>query len=537
MAVIVSAFLGAGCGGSPPSLDASFDSGGSVDATPGTDTVPPDARADAGLPDTGLADAVPGDPDADPCAACTASSECMEPICDGLCAERPVADGTTCAGGDVDICVAGACVPRACGDGYREPGPTPAREGCDDGATDAGDACSPTCEPAPLVVAARPGELDTPTGGANPAIGIDDAGGALLVWTASDGGGAPFSIHARRFSPGGVPLDAAPIAIATGFTWSGSATPTVAGLVDGWVVTWASPAIDGDLTGVAYRLVAADGTLGPAAQANEATFLNQYSPTVARHGDGFAIAWTDQSELMPGVQWERIQGRLFTAAGAPAGPELDVSTGPDPQQAPAAAGHGDTLLVTWTAVGVEGSPDAAVVGRRFDTDGVPIDATPFLISDRDLVGAPAHAFGPSAAALPDGWAVAWTAREDDYAGDVRTRAVPLSGPLSADPSVLVAGEADIPETMPSVAPLGDPGYAVLWHRASTGSVVDDIFITPVGTTLAPEAADLSALLTAPGNQQAGSLAAAPGRLWIAWSDDGSASGALRTLVLYVLAVE
>ena len=34
--------------------------------------------------------------------------------------------------------------------------------------------------------------------------------------------------------------------------------------------------------------------------------------------------------------------------------------------------------------------------------------------------------------------------------------------------------------------------------------IEDIFLTAVGGTLAPEAVDLGALLTAPGNQQTGS---------------------------------
>ncbi|HJL00769.1 MAG TPA: hypothetical protein RMI29_05135, partial [Polyangiaceae bacterium LLY-WYZ-15_(1-7)] len=167
----------AACGGASASPDAGADAAPPADAT----VLPADAAVDGGVDggaaDGGLDATVDGGPsdagadafvpapdggsDAGPsCGPCEVppgmDGECVaDAYClDGACVQDLEPDGVACGelvgGTPAGVCVMGTCRPRGCGDGYREPGPTatepdaPAREGCDDGNLEAGDACSPS---------------------------------------------------------------------------------------------------------------------------------------------------------------------------------------------------------------------------------------------------------------------------------------------------------------------------------------------------------------------------------------------------------
>jgi hypothetical protein len=117
MPVVAAVLALSGCGNAVLLVDAASDAAlADVMAPRGPDAHPHDAAApDTGAPDASIVGARL--PDADPCTDCVASSECLEPVCDGVCGERPIIDGTVCGGSDATICVAGECVTRACGDG------------------------------------------------------------------------------------------------------------------------------------------------------------------------------------------------------------------------------------------------------------------------------------------------------------------------------------------------------------------------------------------------------------------------------------
>lgn len=241
-----------------------------VDASLVTDSGRP-APVDASQFEDAAAVDGPSDPDAGGACDCTPASECELAMCIAdSCMRTNVLDGTGCGAGD-DVCVGGACVPRGCGDGYREPGPKPAREACDDGNTEDGDTCSSSCTPTPFVVAARMNDRDAPVGPAA-SIGIDGAGRALVIWRANMTSG--LELRAARFSAVGVPLDRdPPITIASGYE---PLHATVAGLRGGgWVVAWSAPNGDGDMAGVLVRTVGVDGRLGTVRVAPEETFLDQ----------------------------------------------------------------------------------------------------------------------------------------------------------------------------------------------------------------------------------------------------------------------
>lgn len=551
--VIAVAFLGSACGGSPGGApDAGWDAAAidallvdaslpdvlvQVDALIPPDATPPDAvQPDARAPDAAPPDALlPPDaapPDADPCAACMSSSLCLTAVCrQGRCVDEPVLDGTLCAEAGGELCVHGACVARGCGDGYREPGPAPLKERCDDGNTTGGDVCSPACEPVRLLAGSPPDGVDEPPGPL-PGVGIDGAGRVLLVWRAT----LDFKhyMRARRLSADGVPLDVEPLAISQEGYWDYNAVPTVTGLENGWVVTWMSPWADDDSAGVLYRLVAADGALSPVQHANTTTNYEQLDPRVARLADGFVIAWQDDPARL---YQERIQARLFAADGAPQSSELTASAPGKRNQSPVVAAGTDGFVVAWSATDDEPEPTPHVYARRYDTAGQPLDPGPLLVSDIDAAGAPLTAFGASASALdPGGYALAWATRESDAYSDVHARVLPRSGPPL--PSVLVAGLPAIGEFDPAVASLPGGGYAVLYSHGRKW-LAGDLGLEPIDGSLSEtELGAARAYLAQIGTGQGhGSLVRGPKGLWLTWTDDYISSASDLSLVAYHLPFE
>lgn len=525
-------WVGAGCDGPVHGAEDAQPDPAVADAAPAPDSVvdaqpSPDALMDAAVPPDAPPPADAAPPNADPCAACVATSECVVATCtDGVCGDEPVADGTPCAAG-VEICVVGGCVTRGCGDGYREPGPDPAREGCDDGNVADGDACAASCTPAPVTVGARWGESDEPTGAPAPAVGVDGEGRVLVVW--KQRGVANDSVVARRLTRIGVPLDELddPILI-DGSLWPGrESSPTVVGLASGWVVVWTSITIDGDSDGIAYRQVTPEGTMGTIKKANQVTFDQQHQPSVSRLGTGFVVVWTDEGPAIG----SRVVARRFTSAGNPDGDEIAVS--------PAGARHNDGVvaatdsgfLVAWSA-----RDDGKVIGRRFAADGTAVDALAFTISALAGDGTALSSIRPAATVLDTGdYAVAWTARSPDFRGDIAARVVAASGTATPGAVTVLASEADVTETRPSVAALGGAGFVVLYHRASFADFIDDVMLAVVDGVLAPEEAEASALLaTMFGDESNGSVVRAPDGLWLTWEMEPGELGADRSVAAYLL---
>ncbi|MFW5920443.1 MAG: hypothetical protein ACOCUS_01285 [Polyangiales bacterium] len=547
---------------------------GGTDGSATADGGPADAGAtdayagDAGVAEDAAAADAGGDSGGGACAdACEPSSECVTASCvEGTCEETAKEDGTACGEGGMDVCVDGACVPRTgCGDGYREPGPDPMREGCDDGNTSAGDACSPMCTPTVVAVSSVPEGEDRPSGPA-PGVGIDGSGRALFVWSAlrlsASGTGEPVqSVLARPYSRNGVPLRAEddPIVLAADVGAEWVAEPTVAGLAGGgWVVAWTHPDSDaGDFGSIAYRVVDASGSATARELANAETRGHQHEPRVAALGDGFAIAWTDEFPALSGdPSQSEIRVRLFTAGPHPCGEEQAVSLTDGDHQQPALASQGGGFLVAWMDGGPVPydltDPDAtpSIQGVRFDTDGCAIDAEPFRIS-RPLpsmaeidAGEPIpDGFEPSAAALESGdYAVAWTERHVDPRGNVHARALWAAGdPLGAGPPVSIAATPDTPERLPSVAPLTADGFVVLYHHGDSGAdLLRDADVVAVAGMLAPEEPELRMHLSGAAIEQDAFVVRAADGLWVGWSDDGTASAmgfddeAFRSYLAYLL---
>lgn len=483
--------------------------GGIVEFVPDT-FVGPDANEDA--------HAVPPDAPFD-CGSCAAAGPCEVASCVDSCVYTPVADGTDCAG---DVCIAGSCVPRACGDGWREDGTAAAREACDDGNLDETDACSSACLPLGFVVERTEDGIDFPPG-PRFAVGVDGTGAPLYVWTAAVTSGSGAEIHARHFLPNGgrVSEDGA-IVIATALGVGVDPHPVVAGLTSGgWVVAWEDRTVDMSDLGVAYRVVGADGSPGPVQRANETRLLRQHQPAIAATASAFVIAWTDDSMLGSGGS-SRVVMRAFPLVGVP-GAEAVVAAADasEPSIAVNAAGRS---LVAWTDVSGSGR---VVRGRRFDA----------ATSVGDVIGldaASSESHSASVAALPGGdFVAAWVSRERDGGGDIRARTVSAAtGALGA--VTLDTGASMAPllaETEPSIAALTDPASLVTYAvgRADTGARAVIVGTGP------PE---LEILETTLADGSVGDVSVTRGidGVWVSWSQREMApvSGALRAVYGFYL---
>ena len=467
----------AACGGASASPDAGADAAPPADAT----VLPADAAVDGGV-DGGAADggvdggvdggpsdagvdafvpAPDGGSDAGPsCGPCEVppgmDGECVaDAYClDGACVQDVEPDGVACGelvgGAPAGVCVMGTCRPRGCGDGYREPGPTatepdaPAREGCDDGNLEAGDACSPSCEPTLTLVSGDPEGLWEPVIPQQvPVLAADGAGRLLAVWLETEG--VPIAIRAQRFTPGGVPVGDVLTIEERGVV------PTVAGLdAGGWVVGYyGDRRVLGDSSNDPLaRLVAVDGTVGPERVLAADRTNRQEDVRLASLEGGFIAVW---EEHMPATRgWTAVVARLFDAAGAPrTGDRVLSDPSENRRQYLSVASDGPAWLVAWSEAESPMLLEARIVARR--GQGTAAVGEPFEVSGRRLAVdpwiVPAHPVGEA----PNGTFLVGY-REDRQAW---VRALPPGDVSAAPPPVRISME-DERAGFPAVAPLPAP---------------------------------------------------------------------------------
>ncbi len=440
------------------------------------------AYDDAAVPDAGSSDGsvddagFASDPSADGaihpgwegCGPCVPNGPCVAAYCDEearACAETPVDDGVACGSDGVldSICVAGECVARGCGDGYREPGPEPAREGCDDGNVRDGDLCSSSCKAeVHLIDADDANDYDALAPLPGPAVGVDGEGRYLVVWLQDHYGSE--KLVARRFDAMLAPrgelvggdADAGTgefepelLVLDDALGTPSNAHPVVAGLAGGgWVVAWAVTRFGS--REIAYRMVSASGELGSVRIANQQQLDLQSAPQAIAWGDGFLLGWSST------YQAPSVLMRAFHANGSSAGSEFaPAGTRVGSESELRLVRSGATYLALWVNQGVNGDPTPILRGRRFDEDG-PIDATPIDLTTE-------AATSPAVAGLGDGgFAFAWRTATNDLQGDVKMRVLAPGLPVSLGAVEDVAVEPGYEEEHPAIAALPGGGLAVLW---------------------------------------------------------------------------
>lgn len=479
--------------------------GGSGDADAGEmDSFVPDAPMDAGSDVTDAADSAPDaaelDTGADASCMCPPPSECSTFECvGGACVEAPLIDGTTC--GEMGICVGGACVLRGCGDGFRETGPEPPREACDDGNLDDGDACDSFCMPTLVQVAqsflTEDDYWDPQLANGNHAsVGVDDLGNVLVAYLQR--GATLQRLMVQRYDRGGVALgDAVQLAADDAFNIN------VVGLSEGWAVAYTDMHLR-----VVFAVVPLDGTHTGRAVADRNT---PGEIGLARIDDGFVVVWDDDE-----LDGPRLYAWRFDETAVPMGTRIrvDVDSRED-VHFPRAAGSGTEWAVVWEDRDIFPMIVSDLVVRRFDGDTA--------IDDMPLVVQPGGSFS-NVAYLEDGIGVAYLTGPpaNAYMRVVNDEGVSSPMVVSEDPDAeggLFLGR--------------NPGGVVLSYYGRAG---DWVAIDIMGA----ERPELSLLLSElEGFDDWLSHATAPdGTTWFTWRgfglDDGPTSGVYGAL-LYGLA--
>lgn len=433
-----------------------------------------------------------------------------------ICEVNEWADGWICDATGDHICVSEVCVERGCGDGYREYGPTPPAEECDDGNEDDTDGCTTLCESTVIEISSRPEGADS-TSGQAPALALAVDSGTLLSVFVTDTGGER-RIRARRFSPEGTPLDpeSSPLEISgdLGVGWDPQVSVTQLGLDAGFWIVWSDPTVDGDGAGIAMRRVTANGTVGALRVVNEDRRGAQREPRASLTGfDGaFAVVWTDESGLDAPIGQSVIEARRFDSTGAPIEGEWAVSPPDAMARQPAVATTLSRWIVAWTEEGDDTfDPRSWVYARRFGPTSS--DTEPFLISDADA----------SSVALSlmtfDDFGAAWVSREDDPRGDIRFRGFPAIGATGSPSShTVISAVQGREERSPALTFVGNmEGYLVAWEDGGRRRGVR--FASSI--TLPPRATELAAWMQDGLQGDVSVQLTFGGGVFFAWSDAGS----------------
>ena len=234
----------------------------------------------------------------------------------------------------------------------------------------------------------------------HPAVGVDDSGRSVVVWT--------------RFTAGvehvfGQRLDSSGNRLGVEFQVSTdimALTPSIAVAPAGdFVVVWqrSQGAPLGDIGG--RRFDASGSPVGAEFQVN--TTGGNTFPTVDIDGAGnFVVVWSRESPP------DRAFGRRFSASGVPQGPEFQVSsTVNDTQRLARVAGSPDgSFVVAWEG-STNYSAERTIRARRFDANGLPLGAD-FTVSG-PLEQGMLRPGRPAVAMDADGdFVITWSALDD-----------------------------------------------------------------------------------------------------------------------------
>lgn len=289
----------------------------------------------------------------------------------------------------------------------------------------------------------------------SPAVAIDGAGAALVVWQSmgsfeTDNSG--YSVQARLFDALGRPLgvEFQVNAYTTGTQWS----PAVAGFDGGgFVVAWQSPS-DGDPDfGIRGRRYDAAGTpLGPEFQVNSETADPQWNPRVATDGQGgFVVTWFNW------VGWpdNDIRARRFDASGVPVGPDI-VGSRLGAGSGVAADAQGN-FVVVW-----QDYTNDALSGQRFDADGV-------ALGSELTISADANAWQAAIAGARSGeFVVAWNLNLCYFGcySAVNARRFGADGTPLGPEFEVAGGDTATYRWHPAVAKSPGHGFVVSWDEGT-----------------------------------------------------------------------
>lgn len=203
-----------------------------------------------------------------------------------------------------------------------------------------------------------------------PAVaGLSD-GGFVVTFESPDGTGNGIGVYARAYSKTSTPKAVARVSTTTS---GDQAFADVTGLLNGgYVVTWNSPGIDGNGTGIAtQRYTAANAKSGGQTVVNTTMAHDQLYPSIAALSDGgYVVVWVSDGEDGSGYG---IYSQRYSKTGAKAGAQGRVNTTTaNTQWEPVVAGFSDGgFIVMWSSMGQDGS-GYGVYGQVYKASGAKV---------------------------------------------------------------------------------------------------------------------------------------------------------------------
>ena len=235
----------------------------------------------------------------------------------------------------------------------------------------------------------------------------------------------------------------------------------------GWIA-WHDNTSDGEGFGVGLRRLSGQLTGMSSFRVNQRSEGDQENAQVIQLPDGGAlVVW--QGGLRGN---QAIMGRVVKPDGRFAGDEFYISSeGTDHRDPSVAINLAGTVLVTWTADGIDGDL-AAVQGRFLSATGNPTGSATQLNQFTQF-----HQRNPAVTALPDGSFVAvWISEQQrgQNTVDVYGRRLLPTGSPEGDEFLINSG--DKPCATPTVAAFQSGGYIVAWteHDHTIPGVVWDV---------------------------------------------------------------
>jgi hypothetical protein len=349
------------------------------------------------------------------------------------------------------------------------------------------------------------------------------ANGFVIAWASNLQDGSGEGIFAQRYNATGTRLGAE--FLVNTRRAGDQSQPSVAGLTNGFVVTWQSAGQDGGGLGIFGQRYDNTGVkAGTEFLVNTRKLKNQSQPSVAGlSGGAFVVAWAseEQDGSLSGIFAQR-----FNAAGAPAGAEFRVNstTVGDQSQPSIAALEDGGFVVTWQSQDGSG---LGIFGQRFTGTGAIVGGE-FQVN---TTAAGAQSF-PSAAGLDDGgFVVAWQSAAQDGSGlgiFAQRYSVAGANTPKAGTQFPVNTATALDQSEPSVAAFPDGGFVVTWTSANQDGSATGVFAQVYRTDGARVGAEFRVNTTTAKNQSQPSAAAFSARdfvvVWTSEDQDGSLDG-------------
>jgi hypothetical protein len=298
------------------------------------------------------------------------------------------------------------------------------------------------------------------------------------------------------------------------------------------VVAWQDSVIDKAGSGIGGTLLNGSFVAGKEFKVNKVATGNQLLPKVQLlANDNIIFVWQAMVAGVPGIyarfakgvdnKTESVYGTNFYTA------DLRINTyvkGEVGEPSVAALPDG-TAVVTWSSYGQDGSL-LGIYARKLKVTGAGATAKEFQVNQYTS----GNQRSPSIATLANGnYVIAWASEGERGANTVGIYARIYSGAGVAQTEEIPINSGTSPCSSPSVAPLTDGGFTVVWAQKDLVNTTNswDVWGRPFSASGMPEASDFGINTYLFGDQFQPKIAAGPAGSLVVWTslnEDGSREG-------------